>query len=185
METITSPDGINTIRGVEVTWQLVTAALPDKSNARAHGYLQDLLQTKGELGAGAAVSCEKIKWKPLNALLPPRSWTVYFLGSCFWLWLLGLPPHWGGRYCCVGWLSPPWGPQSQPGKPQPYQEGSAVNVTLPPAWEEGSDACTVQQAWGKLLRAPGLRTPTFDFCIEALVHLLQASWRKWRYPKTC
>lgn len=91
METITSPDGINTIRGVEVTWQLVTAALPDRGNARAHGYLQDLLQTKGELGAGAAVSCEKVKWKPLNALLSPRSWTVYFLGSCFWLWLLGAP----------------------------------------------------------------------------------------------
>lgn len=107
METITSPDGIITIRGVEVTWQLVTAALPDKGNARAHGYLQDLLQTKGELGAGAAVSCEKDKWKPLNVLLPPRSWTVYFPGSCFWLRLLGLPPHWGGRHCCVGWLSPP------------------------------------------------------------------------------
>lgn len=89
METVTSPDAINTSRGVEVTWQLVIAAFPDRGDARAHWYLQDLLQTKGEVGAGAAVSPEKVKWKPLNALLPLRSWTVYVLGSCFWFCLLG------------------------------------------------------------------------------------------------
>lgn len=91
METSTSPDAINTIRGVEVTWQLVTAVLPDTGNARARRYLQDLLQTKGELGAGAAVSPEKVKRKPRNASLPPRGWSVHFLGSCFWFRLLGAP----------------------------------------------------------------------------------------------
>lgn len=50
METITSPGATNTIRGVEVAWQLIAAALPHKGDARACKHLQDLLQTKGELG---------------------------------------------------------------------------------------------------------------------------------------
>lgn len=56
METITSPDVINTIRGVEETWQLVIVAFSGKDDVRACRYLQDLLQTEGDLGAGTTVT---------------------------------------------------------------------------------------------------------------------------------
>lgn len=56
METITSPDIINTIRGVEETWQLVIVAFSGKDDVRACRYLQDLLQTEGDLGAGTTVT---------------------------------------------------------------------------------------------------------------------------------
>lgn len=71
-----------------------------------------LLQTEGELGAGVTVTHEKVKWKPLNALLPRGA-----PGNCSWFWLL-LAPLGKLSQLCKG-AEPPWGPQSQPGKPQP------------------------------------------------------------------
>lgn len=56
IETITSPDVINTIRGVEETWQLVIVAFSGKDDVRACRYLQNLLQTEGDLGAGTTVT---------------------------------------------------------------------------------------------------------------------------------
>lgn len=56
METTTSPDVINTIRGVEKIWQLVIVAFSGKDDDRACRYLQDLLQTEGDLGAGTSHS---------------------------------------------------------------------------------------------------------------------------------
>lgn len=185
METITSPNAINTIRGVEVTWQLVTAVVPDKSNARAPGYLQNLLQTKSKPWAGVGFIRGKVKWKLLKALLPLRSWTLSSLGSCFGVWLLAAPAPPGRTPLPHRVAEPPRGRQSQPGKPQPYQEVSAVGMPGHPAWEEGNDASTMWQAWAKLPRVPGPRMTALDCSIEPLVPLLQASWRKWRCPKTC
>lgn len=97
--------------------------------------MQDLLQARGELGAGVAVSCEKVKWKPHNTLLPLRSWAAYFLSSCFWFWLSGTPAPLGKTSLLHSMAEPPWEPQSQPGKPQPYQEGSVVDIPRSSAWK--------------------------------------------------
>lgn len=73
---------------------------------------------------------------------------------------------------------PPWGPQPQPGKPQPCTKGTQLctcPVTQPRRRETMSP---MLHAWGTLTWAPDLWTATFDSGTEHSMHLLQASWRR-------
>lgn len=133
METITSPNAINTIRGVEVTWQLVTAAIPDKDGARAQGTCRTSCKQKANLGLEWGSFVEKLNEN-------------YLMCSCHWgaeLWVpwaavlefgcWQLLPHQGGRHCCTGWLSLPEDPSPSQESPSPTERSQlwACHVIQP------------------------------------------------------